>query len=350
MSDPMRNDIISQPEFLKKLIKQYVKDEFFSNELKKAATYLKESKGPILFIGMGSSHFAAIPAVNRLCVNRKFAFNPPTDELLHYQLPAIDETFTIVAVSQSGESIETKKVVEKIKDKCRVIAITNNPQSTIAKLADVNLPIFAGKEATISTKTFTNTLLLLDMLVDSIFSESVDGYRNLINDFDVLAAEIDVLLSQSPSLYDELAEFKKLTFIARGNSLAAAKMGGLICKEGTGLQPAAISGGAFRHGPLEIAGPDHAAIILADTKDKTFDLMLKLAKELFDFGSKVIFVTDQINKDNYSFNYIKLNKYQHLNTLFPFSIVIQILTREIALRQGRIPGKLNKISKVTRVE
>jgi glucosamine--fructose-6-phosphate aminotransferase (isomerizing) len=155
---------------------------------------------------------------------------------------------------------------------------------------------------------------------------------------------------QSHNLYNHLKSKEKWSFISRGDLLSTTFMGALICEEGTGLQPNGYSGGAFRHGPLEITGKDHGAIVLAHG-DHTFNLLIKLTEEMAKNGSNIILLTDE-NYNNKSDN-ILLNKVPKVNRLLLptiFAVVIQLFTRKTALNRGRIPGVLNKISKVTEEE
>ncbi|MDZ7672452.1 MAG: SIS domain-containing protein [Halanaerobiales bacterium] len=350
MSDPMIKDIQSQPEHLNKILAKYFEDPKYIKRLTEVVHHIEDNDKPILFAGMGSSNYAAISAINILSDKGYLCINPDIDEFIHYQMNSINRGFTVIAISQSGKSVETKKIIEKLPDNNTVIAVTNYEDSPIANMADYVLPIFAGTEATISTKTYTNSNYLLNIiayLVDS--NDDFDIQRQLndikkINDF--IAKEED----NTNNLHNHLKSKDKWSFISRGDLLATTFMGALICEEGTGLQPTAYSGGAFRHGPLEISGNDHGAIILAHG-DHTFNLLTKLTEEMAKNGSNVILLTDE--SYNIESEKILLNKVPKVNRLLLptiFAVSIQLFTRETALNQGRTPGVLNKISKVTEEE
>ena len=103
----------------------------------------------------------------------------PTDvleagELLHYGLPAIGAEALVVLVSQSGRSIETVAVAERLRaaGHQRLVAVTNDPTSPMAASAHVTLPILAGDEATVATKTWMTTFTVLRLLSESLVRDA----------------------------------------------------------------------------------------------------------------------------------------------------------------------------------
>ena len=70
----------------------------------------------------------------------------------------------LVAVSQSGQTIEVRKIVSEVRGKMKVIGVTNEPTSWLAENSDVVLPMVAGEETGSTSKTYVNTLAVLSML------------------------------------------------------------------------------------------------------------------------------------------------------------------------------------------
>jgi glucosamine--fructose-6-phosphate aminotransferase (isomerizing) len=277
MSDPMIKDIKSQPKFLNMILTKYFKDSEYKNRLTDVVNYIENNDNPILFAGMGSSNYAAISAINILSNKGYLCINPDIDEFIHYQMNSINKDFTVIAISQSGKSVETKKILEKLSNNHTVIAITNYEDSPIANMADFVLPIFAGEEATISTKTYVNSNYLLNIIAHLVDNNDDFDIQKQLDDIEIIDNFINQEENTMPKLYNHLKSKDKWSFISRGDLLATTFMGALICKEGTGLQPDGYSGGAFRHGPLEITGKDHGVILLAHS-DHTFNLLIKLAE------------------------------------------------------------------------
>lgn len=350
MSDPMIKDIKSQPRFLNTILNKYFDTKKYNKRLTEVVNLIENNNNPILFAGMGSSNYAAISAINILSNKGYLCLNPNIDEFIHYNMNSINGNFTVIAISQSGKSAETKKMLEKLSENNTIISITNNEDSPIADMSDFVLPIFAGEEATISTKTYANSNYLLNIIAHLVDNNVIFDLKEQLDDIEI----IDDFIRQGENfvqdLYNHLKSKDKWSFISRGDLLSTTFMGSLICAEGTGLQPNGYSGGSFRHGPLEITGKNHGAIVFAHG-DHTFNLLIKLTEEMAQNGSKIILLTDE-SYNNESDN-ILLNKIPIVNRLLLptiYAVVIQLFTRETALNRGRIPGVLNKISKITEEE
>ena len=350
MSDPMIKDIKSQPEFLNMILTNYFENPEYKKRLTDVINHIENNDNPILFAGMGSSNYAAISAINVFSNKGYLCLNPDIDEFIHYQMNSINKDFTVIAISQSGKSVETKKTLEKLSDNNTVIAVTNDEDSPIANMADFVLPIFAGEEATISTKTYVNSNYLLNIIAHLVDNNNDFDIQKQLDDIKTIDNFINQEENNIHNLYNHLKSKDKWSFISRGDLLATTFMGALICEEGTGLQPTGYSGGAFRHGPLEITGKDHGAIVLAHN-DHTFNLLTKLTEEIAKNDSNVLLLTD--GSYNNKSDKILLNKVPKVNRLLLpiiFAVTIQHFTRETALNRGRTPGVLNKISKVTEEE
>ena len=115
-----------------------------------------------------------------------------------------------------------------------------------------------------------------------------------------LGAEAEVAATAAERLFargslpEELAEWlgarDTLVLLARGPARAAAEMGALTLKEAAGLAAESLETAQFRHGPLELAGPGLATVIIA-TEQETRDLDTALAAELIAAGGAVLLVT-----------------------------------------------------------
>ena len=114
----------------------------------------------VVLTGMGSSHFAALPSWRRLIDAGYPAWWVDTGQLLDSPRLITPGTLLIVT-SQSGASAETVAVLESKNSVARtatLIAITNDPASPLARQADALMPLHSGAEATVSTKSYLNSL------------------------------------------------------------------------------------------------------------------------------------------------------------------------------------------------
>jgi glucosamine--fructose-6-phosphate aminotransferase (isomerizing) len=133
--------------------------------------------------------------------------------------------------------------------------------------------------------------------------------------------------------------------LGRGPARAAAEMGALTLKEAAGLAVESLETAQFRHGPLELAGPDLAAIVIA-TEEETLDLDVGLADELAKAGSAVLVIG---RGSRGSPDALRIDVGSTDRTIAPaVSIVpIQLLAWRLAVMRGREPGAYVRASKVT---
>jgi glucosamine--fructose-6-phosphate aminotransferase (isomerizing) len=87
-----------------------------------------------------------------------------TSELVHYTNRFFDPKTLIIAVSQSGQSAEMVRLVRTNHKDCTVIAVTNTPDSPLAKHATAAVLTQAGNEFSVSCKTYVTALMALKWL------------------------------------------------------------------------------------------------------------------------------------------------------------------------------------------
>ena len=115
------DNIRSQPAILSRLVNEW------------RSRPLPECRPPVVLTGMGSSLFAAYPAYLRMSNAGLDARLWETAELLHYGMEAIPREATVVMVSQSGATAEILALRERLGPAHHVIAVTNEPNSALAR-------------------------------------------------------------------------------------------------------------------------------------------------------------------------------------------------------------------------
>jgi glucosamine--fructose-6-phosphate aminotransferase (isomerizing) len=306
------------------------------------------ARGHIVFTGMGSSYDAAYPAVTALGSAGVAATMLDAAELLHFRLPAVTAETLVVCVSQSGRSAETVRVAEALAgrpDRPTVVAVTNGSDNPLAALADIHLDTRAGEEQGPSTMTFAATLVLLEAVAAALGAESTDGPE-------AAAAEAERLVADAGATADALAAWLDdrpvLILLARGGARAAAEMGALTLKEAARFPAESLQAAQFRHGPLELAGPELAAIVFA-TAPATRELDLGMAEELAAAGAAVLVVGPDGDAPGAStpFAIGELN-----DCVSPAVAVIptQLLAWSLARARGLDPSGYTRATKVTERE
>jgi glutamine---fructose-6-phosphate transaminase (isomerizing) len=345
-------DIAAQPEALRGALAFYAGDGV---ALLDAARTHAAQASRVLLVGMGSSLSAALPAADRIS-RRRPAFACEAGELLHYGLADVRDDALVVLISQSGRSVETLAVAEQLRSRGHrhLVAVTNDPDSPLAALSGLTLPILAGEEATVSTKTFLTTFLVLHALASAVAAEGdPDGSGNQIPP-GVAEALAAVVQQGSPPMAaaDAMRDCVSVSLIGRGPSAAAADYGALIMKETVAMPCEAFSGGSFRHGPLETAGPSLGIVVLAPS-GRTQHLGVRLAVETSQLGSPTWLIGDdaaELPPDTDRLRVMTLPAVDEAFAPLLSSVPIQRLAAALARQRGRVPGILLRSSKVTETE
>lgn len=336
-------DILEQPRLLAAAAQAHLAP---GSALAEAAGTLAAYRGRrVLLAGMGSSSFALYPALLRLQAAGFAAAQVELAELLHFGGP-LDADTLLVVVSQSGETVEALRLLERRPPAGPLVAVTNTPDSTLGRAATHLVPTLAGDEKTVATRTYTTSLLALSLMAELALGERPEALHERLAP--TLAA-VAHAAAEGRALVDGLAEAwlapGPLTILGRGPSLATALSGGLLFKETAKIPAEGLSTAQFRHGPIEIAQPGHRAIIVAGPGD-TLALDLGMARDLRAAGSQVLVVgpasadaADQV---------IPLPPVW----LAPLAEIVplQLLARRMALGLGIAPGSFRHITKVTAKE
>ena len=341
-------EIRMQPTALRNVTDYYSGNE--GSSLLKECASLILSKQKLVFTGMGTSLYAPYLIQVELDGIVHSVEIRDAGELLHFGLHGLHDDSVLVAVSQSGESAETRQVVENMRGKVPIISIVNNRESFIGRNADIPLPLHAGKEVSISAKSYTNTLAVLLMLSSHIRSDTMANVSKRLYDtsgmMEQTLDEIHVLAKQTAEFFDGI---NNLHIVSRGSDLVTARQCALILKEGAGVFSEALSAGLFRHGPIELSGDGHAVMFIVSQGNKP-GLTTNLALETHESGSKVLVVSDIKRKNNkQSPTLMTAHIDCRLSRYFPIFCApfIEFFVHEAAKLRGKKAGIFNHATKIT---
>jgi len=282
-NSPLLDDILNQSQSLARTVEYQCGEGRAA--LHEAARQLQNRS--ILLSGMGSSHFACHALSAELAAHGLAAAVIDTAELLHYHHGAYRDAAAVL-VSRSGESIETLKVLPRLKAQGTfVVGVTDVADSPLAREADRVVMIHGGRDHLVAVQSYTATLIALQLLGAALLDRFEQAHAELSAAVEALRAFVPAMAAASAG-ETWRAFFEDATVIhllGRGRSLASSHEGALLFNEVARLPSAAGEAAQFRHGPLEIVEAGFRAIVFASA-DHTRELNVALARDIERWGGQ----------------------------------------------------------------
>ena len=210
-----------------------------------------------------------------------------------YQSPPRLQNALVVGVSQSGQSPDIVSVLEEgRKQNCLTLAITNIPDSPLAKAADFVLDIQAGAEkAVAATKTYTTELMSIAMLSTAL-SDSKERWAQLasVPEWAQYVLKLDESIAQMAQRYRYMTH---CVVLGRGFNYATAYEWALKLKELTYTIAEPYSSADFQHGPIAMVEGGFPILAVAP-KGKVFDSMKEMLSRLRNqHGAELVLISDE---------------------------------------------------------
>lgn len=202
---------------------------------------------------------------------------PVEVELAHefrYRDPVVSEKTLVVAISQSGETMDTIQAIRHARNQgARVIAIVNTPGSTIARESDALLLTHAGPEiAVASTKAFTAQVtatyilgLYLAQVRGNKYADEVLGYIDELNQIPDKMQEVLDSAESVRQVAIAMANIKSVIFLGRHVGYPIAMEGALKLKEIAYIHAEGFAAGELKHGPIALIEEGTPVIIVVPT-------------------------------------------------------------------------------------
>ena len=252
------------------------------------------ARSRIVFAGMGSSHFASYETWETFTRMGLPAWWLPASELIDVGAGLLEPGTLLCLTSQSGESAEVTQVLKQFDlSKVDVLGITNDPQSNLAKHSDYLVDLKAGPEATVSTKTYLNTLAAMKLVFSEVSKTYEDSRSSLLRTVDSIDRYIAQIDSHIEIAEKDMPYKKNYVCVGRGVAGASSQTAGLILKEAAKMSIEGTTAASFRHGPIEIAGPELSITFFDHGTEPHNALNIKLASDLIASGSSVTWIGDK---------------------------------------------------------
>lgn len=215
-----------------------------------------------------------------------------------YRKTFINEKTLFIAVSQSGETLDTLEALREAKRKgARVLSVVNVVGSSVARESHDVFYTWAGPEiAVASTKAYTSQLIAMYLI--ALYLGKVRGtvtnetYASVIDGLKSLPGKLDEILDRSlmvEALAKEYCHTEHIFFIGRGLDSAVSYEGSLKLKEISYIHSFAIAAGELKHGTIALMDKNSLVFALA-TQDALYEKMVSNIVEVQARGANVIAV------------------------------------------------------------
>jgi glucosamine--fructose-6-phosphate aminotransferase (isomerizing) len=303
---------------------------------------IKDAKG-VFLVASGSSYHACLSASYLFAKLASFHINTViASEFSQYESFLKPETL-VIAVSQSGETIDVIDAVKTAKEKgCHIVSIVNVMGSSLTQISHKTLLLNSGPEISVlSTKTYTAQLALLTLLAYSLagkYDEGVQKLKFLWNIVYNLTAA--TTRNKIKELSTRLATHDHIFVLGRGSLYATALEAALKIKEVSYIHAEAFAGGELKHGPIAMIKKGTPCIIFV-SKD-TERTILSNAMEVKSRGGYIIGIGAE-PIESFDF-FIKVPETNSLNPICDI-IPVQILAYQLAVILGHDPDKPRNLAK-----
>ncbi|MGC8994567.1 MAG: glutamine--fructose-6-phosphate transaminase (isomerizing), partial [Pyrobaculum sp.] len=309
----------------------------------------------VYIVGAGTSYHAGLTLAHLLPRLKLTPVPIVASEYATYE-PLFDKDDFAIAVSQSGETIDTIKAVRAMRERgVRVAAVTNVVGSTLSRESDLVIYTRAGPEIGVAaTKTFTTQVLTLSALYVSALRllgyDVAERERELKAAPELARRVVEKTAGTAKDLARRLRQKPSAYYLGRGAALPVAMEGALKLKEVAYIHAEAYPAGESKHGPIALVEEDFPVVfVFSDpaTREKTLSNVAEMkARGAFVIGT-VPARSDYAKKLDVA---IEVPEAGELTAPIAHVIPLQMLAYFAAVERGYDPDKPRNLAKTVTVE
>ena len=260
-----------------------------------------ENFDKVYIVACGTAYHAGL--VGKLVIE-KMARVPVEVDIaseFRYRDPFVDEKTLFIAISQSGETLDTLAALREAKRKgARILSVVNVVGSSVARESDDVFYTWAGPEiAVASTKAYTTQLICMYLI--GLYMGSTKGtiekdyYTQVLEELKLLPEKVEKLFSEE----DQIAALAKkyhrkdqVFYVGRGLDSGVSYEGSLKLKEISYINSFAIAAGELKHGTIALMEEETLVFALA-TQDFLYEKMVSNVEEIKARGARVVAIAKE---------------------------------------------------------
>jgi glucosamine--fructose-6-phosphate aminotransferase (isomerizing) len=275
----MLKEILEQPAAAERILRGRLDDRFGTAHLGGLNLGARETREirRVKVLGCGSAYYVGQLGAQLIEDLARIPADAEAASEFRYRNPLIEHDTLYVAVSQSGETVDTLLAVQEIKRKGgRVVGLINVVGSTIARECDGGIYLHAGPEVAVaSTKALTAMgigFALLALHLGRVRDLSMRDGRRIIEGLRRLPRDIEDVLARADDLQKiaaGLSESESLFFVGRVRGYPVAREGAQKFKEISYRHAEAYPTSELKHGPLALISPDVPTVAIVPDDELT---------------------------------------------------------------------------------
>lgn len=357
----MEKEIMEQPEVIKDTILPRIKDGMPDLSEDAIPDSLLAECNRVCVVACGTAMHAGLvgKALMQSLVGIHMGVELASEFM--YTDAIVDEKTLVIAISQSGETIDTLEALKYAKKNgAKTLAIVNVRGASIARESEHVIYTNAGPEiAVASTKAYTTQLAVLYLLagrmayVRGAFDEA--RTKAFVEELLRVPAVMQEVLERREEIHyiaRGILNAKDVFMIGRGLDYSILLEGSLKLKEISYIHSEAYASGELKHGTIALITED-TPVVAVVTQDKVQSKEFSNVKEVQSRGAEVILFmkeTYQLDQDAVWDSVFKLPEMQDEFMVMPASVALQLLAYYVSLDKGLDVDKPRNLAKVVTVE
>lgn len=355
----MLKEIYEQPETIGRTLSNYIDEYRLGANVPAELDFSQFDR--VIIIACGTACYAGMVAKYWFEQVAGLAVDVDIASEFRYRKPVLSPKSLFIAVSQSGETADTLAALRYCKEAgVKTAALVNVMTSTMAREADIALPINAGPEIGVaSTKAFTSQLTALASL-----ALAAGTTRGVISDED--KERMATALIKTPrhvkqalrldesieAMAFDFSKSKSAFYLGRGSQVPIAFEGALKLKEISYIHAEGYAAGELKHGPIALIEDGTPVIVLAPF-DRLFEKTISNLQEVASRGAHIILITDEEGASHAASmadNMIVLPTSDSFVAPIITTIAIQLLAYHTAVHLGTDVDQPRNLAKSVTVE
>ncbi len=260
-----------------------------------------ENFDKVYIVACGTAYHAGL--VGKLVIE-KMARVPVEVDIaseFRYRDPFVDEKTLFIAISQSGETLDTLAALREAKRKgARILSVVNVVGSSVARESDDVFYTWAGPEiAVASTKAYTTQLICMYLI--GLYMGSTKGtiekdyYTQVLEELKLLPEKVEKLFGEEDQIATLARKYHRkdqVFYVGRGLDSGVSYEGSLKLKEISYINSFAIAAGELKHGTIALMEEETLVFALA-TQDFLYEKMVSNVEEIKARGARVVAIAKE---------------------------------------------------------